>query len=177
MGRKWKIGQKGKNNGIVILWAPQDRKINIQTGYGMEGALPDAYAKRIIEQEIKPNFRELRYYEGLNRATDRIITYAKGEFKADENADEEISLLPILFFFLILIFIIYLMSRGGGNRGSGNRGSRGNWMPYTTYSGWGTSSGNWGSGGGSSWGSSSGGGGFGGFGGGDFGGGGASGDY
>ena len=72
---KWGIGQKDKNNGVVFLWAPGDRKIFIATGYGAEGGLTDAYSKRIIEQVVKPNFKQLRYYQGLDEATNSIFKY------------------------------------------------------------------------------------------------------
>ena len=170
LGREWGVGQKGKNNGIIILWAPGDRKVFIATGYGMEGSITDAYSKRIIEQEIKPRFKELQYYAGLDAATDRIIKYAKGEFEADPaSEDDGAGWIGIVVFIIILIVVLAIMRKGGG----GNNNSRGGgWIPYTTYTGWGTSTGGW-SGGGSSGG---GGGGFD-FGGGDFGGGGAGGDY
>lgn len=170
LGKAWGVGEKGKNNGIIILWAPGDRKVFIATGYGMEGSITDAYSKRIIEQDIKPNFRELRYYAGLNAAVDKIIGYARGEFKADPNDEDDGSgWVGIVIFIIILIIVFYIIgknSKGGGNHG--NRG--GGWIPYTTYTGWGSSSGGWSGGGGG------GGGGFD-FGGGGFGGGGAGGDY
>ncbi|WP_337043275.1 TPM domain-containing protein [Emticicia sp. 17c] len=169
IGKRWGIGKKDKNNGIVILWAPGDRKVFIATGYGMEGSITDAYSKRIIEQEIKPRFKELKYYEGLDAAVDRIINYAKGEYKADatEDGDGWFGFIVIL---VVLFIIIAIISRNKGGNSGNRRG--GGWIPYTTYTGWGSSSGGW-SGGGSSGG---GGGGFD-FGGGDFGGGGAGGDY
>ncbi|UTA68172.1 YgcG family protein [Emticicia sp. 21SJ11W-3] len=167
LGKAWGIGEKGKNNGIVVLWAPGDRKVFIATGYGMEGTITDAYSKRIIEKDIKPRFKEARYYEGLDVATDKIINYAKGEFKDDKEDDGDGSWLGFVVVIIIIFVIIAILSRGkGGNHG--NRGG-GGWIPYTTFTGWGSSSGGW-SGGGDS-------GGFGGFGGGDFGGGGAGGDY
>ena len=179
IGREWKLGQVGKNNGIVLVWAVKDRKIGIQTGNGMEGALPDMYAKKIIREIIGPNFKELRFYEGLDQGTTQIFKYATGEYKAEPKSDE-IGLAEIIFFILIVLFFIWLMSRM--NKGGGGRGLRdSSGWPYTTYTGWGRQSGNWG--GGSSWGGGfggggGGGGGFGGFGGGGgFSGGGASGDY
>lgn len=179
LGRKWGVGQEGKNNGIVLLWAPGDRKVTIQTGYGMEGAIPDIYAKRIISNIIAPNFKELRFYQGLDEATTAIIDYAKGEHKADSRSrsqDDEFPVGTIFLFFLIVIIFIYIASRnkGGGNRGGGRSILSDSSWPYTTYTGWGRQSGQWGGGFG---GGSSRGGGFGGFGGGSFGGGGASGSY
>ena len=78
IGREWKIGQKGKNNGIVLLWASTDRKIYISVGDGMEGVIPDAVAKRIITQIITPEFKNGMFYRGLDRGTDAIFKYATG---------------------------------------------------------------------------------------------------
>jgi uncharacterized protein len=169
LGRKWGVGQKGKNNGIVLLWAPGDRKVYIATGYGMEGALPDAYANRIVDQVIIPRFKEIKYYEGLDAGVDTIMKYASGEYKAEpEDGGGEDSVIPIIVFFIVIFLFIFISRKGGGGGGGfSSRGSGG--MPYTTYTGWGQSSGSFG--GGSS------GGGFGGFGGGSFGGGGAGGSY
>lgn len=171
LGRKWGVGQKDKDNGIVLLWATDDRKIYIATGRGMEGAIPDVIAKRIIANVIAPDFKNKMYYRGLSNGVDEIVKYATGEYKADATGGEDDSVIGVIIFLLIFIFVIYVIikaSRGGGGN-SGHRGG-GGFFPYTTYSGWGSSSGSWGSsgGGGSS---------FGGFGGGDFGGGGAGGDY
>lgn len=175
VGRKWGVGQQGKNNGLVLAWATQTRKVFIATGYGLEGAIPDAISKRIISNTIVPAFKQEQYYQGLDKATTEIIQRASGEYKADPNSgnddDGPGGFFIILIIFLVIIFIISRRNRGGGN--SGNRG--GGWggpvfLPTSTYSGWGSSGGGW-SGGGSS------GGGFGGFGGGSFGGGGAGGDY
>jgi uncharacterized protein len=176
IGRRWGVGQKGKNNGLVLLWATDDRKIYIATGRGMEGAIPDVIAKRIIANVISPRFKNQMYYRGLDEGIDEIIKYATGEYQADPNAGNsgDGSGLAILIFLIIFIFIIFTIIRsnrgGGGGRGFRNSGG-GGFIPYATYSGWGSSSGSWG--GGDSGGGSS----FGGFGGGDFGGGGAGGDY
>jgi uncharacterized protein len=175
LGREWGVGQKGKNNGIVLLWAPTDRKIFIATGQGLEGAIPDAVAKRIISTVITPEFKNGMFYRGLDRGVDMIFKYATGEFKAEASdiADDG-SVSPFVIF--LVIFIVFLVitylnrnNRGGGG-GGGYRSSGGGgpiFFPYTTHSSRGSSSGNWGGDGG----------GFGGFGGGSFGGGGAGGDY
>ena len=173
LGRRWGVGQKDKDNGLVLLWATEDRKIFIATGRGLEGAIPDVIAKRIIREVITPEFKSEMYYRGLDRGTDEIIKYATGEYKAEATEDDggfSVGLIIFLvIFFIIIIVIISRSNRGGG--GMRSRGG-GGWIPYTTYSGWGSSSGNWGGGGSGGGGSS-----FGGFGGGDFGGGGAGGDY
>ncbi|WAC11625.1 TPM domain-containing protein [Dyadobacter pollutisoli] len=176
LGREWGVGQKGKDNGIVLLWAPTDRKIFIATGYGLEGAIPDAIAKRIISQVITPQFKNGQFYQGLSDGVDTIFKYATGEYKADPKEDSGGgSFPPILIFLIIFVIIMVIMFRnrnnGGGKGGYRDFGGPIIW-PYTTHSGRGSSSGNWGGGfGGGD------GGGFGGFGGGSFGGGGAGGDY
>ncbi|WP_031528760.1 TPM domain-containing protein [Dyadobacter crusticola] len=179
IGREWGIGQKDKDNGIVLLWAPTDRKVFISTGYGMEGAIPDAIAKRIISQVITPRFKQNQFYQGLDEGVDMIFKYATGEYKAekqDNNGDNGGSP-PILFivaFIMIIAFIIMRNRNNRGGRGGGGIGGFGGpiFWPYTTHSGGGSFSGNWGGGG-----FGGGSGGFGGFGGGSFGGGGAGGDY
>lgn len=171
VGRKWGVGQKGKNNGLVLAWATQTRKVFIATGYGLEGAIPDAIAKRIITNTITPAFKQEQYYQGLDAATTEIIRRAQGEYKAEPEADGEGG---GGFFIILLIFLVVLffISRRGG--GGGNNRSRGGgffppiFFPTSTFSGWGSSGGGGGGGGGSD---------FGGFGGGSFGGGGAGGDY
>lgn len=174
LGRKWGVGQKGKNNGIIILWATDDRKVYIATGYGVEGGLPDAYAKRVVDQIIIPNFKEGQFYAGLDQGTTAIMKYVSGEFEA-EPADAEDFPLWVFILMLIIIYFIFraITKNGGNNRGGGMRNDRA--WPYTTYTGWGGHSGSWSSGGGG-WSGGSGGG-FGGFGGGSFGGGGAGGSY
>ncbi len=178
LGRDWGVGQKGKDNGIVILWASTDRKIFISTGYGMEGVIPDGIAKRIITTVITPDFKNGMFYRGLDRGVDTIFKYATGEYKADapEKSNGK-SIPPILIFLIIFIVIMVIIfikrnKRGGGGGGLGNMGGAPMIWPYIISSG-GSSSGSWGGGG---WGGGDGGG-FGGFGGGSFGGGGAGGDY
>jgi uncharacterized protein len=79
----WGIGRKGQNNGVLILVAVQERQARIQPGYGLEGAIPDALAKRIISNTIVPAFQQKQYYAGIDRAADQLIALAKGEYKAD----------------------------------------------------------------------------------------------
>lgn len=167
LGRKWGVGNKEFNNGVVILASMSDRKITIQVGYGLEGVVTDLTSKSIIDNRIKPNFKSGNYYRGLDEATDDIIKAAEGRYKAPENYGQKKGKgFPIGT--IILIIIILLIIFGSGASG-GTYVSRGGWTGWTG-----------GGGGGSGWsggGGSSGGGGFGGFGGGSFGGGGASGDW
>ncbi|MVN23509.1 TPM domain-containing protein [Mucilaginibacter arboris] len=186
LGRKWGIGQKGKNNGILMLIAIGDRKVTIQTGYGSEGAVPDITTHEIIENDITPNFKQGNYYAGIDAGTNSLIKYMKGEYKAPAKAKQVTngggggSAWIII---IIVIVVIILIRRGGGGGGSQIIGGRGGSSPFWWFllgnalgSGRG-SGGGWGGGGGFGGGSSGGGGGFGGFGGGSFGGGGSSGSW
>lgn len=176
---KWGVGQKDKHNGIVILVVKNDRKIRIEVGEGLEGAIPDSRASDIIEYDMKPNFRAENYYRGLDQATTSIFKAIGGEYKAPEGyakrgGKKDGINIGKLIFGIIILFII--LGMGGGGRGGGGfmsrRGYRG-WLGPTIFgtgAGWGSSGGGWSGGG-------SGGGGFGGFGGGGGGGGGASGSW
>ncbi len=170
IGKVWGVGQKSKNNGVVILIAMQDRKLRIVTGRGIEDVLPDAVCKRIINRILKPTFKAGVYYQGLDEATTEMMRRASGEFKNEDSGEEPQGIPPVIIIFLILIIIsiIKAVRNGGGKGGPGSRGG-GMFFPPIFLGG-----GNYGSGGGSG-----GGGGFdfGGFGGGDFGGGGAGGDF
>lgn len=179
-GQKWGIGQAGKDNGVLLILARDDRKIAINTGYGVEGNLTDAMSRRIIETVIVPEFKTGDYYGGLNNGADTIFKVLNGEFTEDRSSTTEDgfplrALLPFIVFFIILI-ILSKRNKGGGN-GNGGRKNKGlNLWDVIILSNMGRSGrtgGGFGSGGGSF-----GGGGFGGgFGGGGFGGGGASGGW
>lgn len=176
----WGIGQKGKDNGILILVALQEHQARIQTGSGMEGAVPDALAKRIINYRLIPAFREQQYYQGLDQATDDLFKLLKGEYKADpdqgQQGDRDSSGSGWGFWVIIgvLVLVFLFRSRGGGGRGRGGIG--GGFVPPIVFGDFSGSRGVFGGGGG--WGGGGGGGGgFGGFGGGSSGGGGASGSW
>ena len=180
VAEKNKIGQEGKSNGALLLVAKDDRKIRIEVGYGLEGALPDALSGTIIRREIGPKFREGDFFGGLNAGVEAIMLATKNEYKADPKGDgKRFNLTTILF----LIFIIFIISRmfisrrkyfGGG---PGNRNFPGPWIGFPPSGGLGGGRKSGGFGGG--FGGGGGGGGFGGFsgGGGSFGGGGASGGW
>lgn len=177
LAESWGIGGKKNNNGVLVLVSIGDRKVTIQTGYGVEGALPDAIARRIIENEITPNFRTGNYYKGLDAGTSAIISYTKGEYKDPRKQKHNKEDGSGAIIFIIIMVIIFLLSRRGGGGGSQVIGGRGAASPFWWMlmgSGMGRSSG--GGFGGFSGGGGNGGG-FGGFGGGSFGGGGASGSW
>jgi len=177
IGQKWGVGRDGFDNGIVILIKPKvgnsRGQINIQVGYGLEGAIPDATTKMIVENEIIPLFKKGQMYRGVEAGIQVLKSLAVGEFNSDEYANTAGSNSgfdygPILFFLFIIIFMF--INKAGGAR----RYMRTNNVPFwvamsmmSSGSGHGGSYGNF----------SSGGGGFGGFGGGGFGGGGAGGSW
>lgn len=179
LGRAWGVGGKEKNNGVILLVALGDRKLSIQTGYGLEGALPDIYTKRIIENDIKPFFKDGNYYDGIDAGTSSIISLVKGEYKNDKPKGKKGigGVSSGLIVLVIIIVIIILMKRGGGGGGGEIIGGRGvsDALFWGMLFGSGRSSSGGGFGGGFGGGSS--GGGFGGFGGGSFGGGGSSGSW
>jgi uncharacterized protein len=189
LGRHWGIGQKGANNGVILLVAPNERRVRIEVGYGMEPIVTDALSYLIINERILPAFKAGDYPAGIAAGADALIEQLGAPPEAAERKALEAqqrrqaqaqaagsggggggSIFPLIFWGIVLLFVILPMLRGGG-RGRRHR-RRGNvfvWGP-----GFG---GGWG-GGGSGWGGG-GGGGFGGFsgGGGSFGGGGASGGW
>jgi uncharacterized protein len=182
VAQSWKVGQKGKDNSAVLFVFVQDRKMFLQVGYGLEGALPDAIAKRIIETEIKPRFRNGDYDSGLSAGVASILAATRGEYKgtgatAAEHGQGAISGGTLLFLVIVGIFALLILGRlFRGLLGAGYR------RRYYPLGGWtigsGGFSGGWGGsgGGGGGWGGGGGGGGFSG-GGGSFGGGGAGGSW
>lgn len=181
LAQRWGIGSQENNNGILLLVALGDRRVTIQTGYGVEGAVPDAIAYRIIQQEITPAFRRGDYYGGIDRATDALMQYTKGEYTASPKAQGGGGG-GFLLLMIIAVVVFVLISRSGGGGGKGGRvvSSRGgNDIFWTSVLLGGLGGGGRRSGGGFGGGGfgGGGGGGFGGFGGGGFGGGGASGSW
>jgi len=75
----WKLGRKGVDDGVLLLVAKNDRKLHIEVGYGLEGVLPDAVAKRIIDEDIVPRFKQGDFYGGIRAGTDRIMRVVEGE--------------------------------------------------------------------------------------------------
>ena len=162
----WKVGKEKEKNGIVVLIKPtggkRDKKIFIAVGRGLEGAIPDITCKRIIENELIPNFKNEAHFKGLNDALDVLSSLSKGEYNsATYNKKTEGSLLVniIIAIIIIVILIIFRKGRNGNGMTMGGAG-------FFMGTGFGGGFGGGGSGGG-----------FGGFGGGSFGGGGAGGSW
>ncbi len=168
----WKIGRGKVDDGVILLVALQDRKLRIEVGRGLEGAIPDAIAKRIISEDIAPHFKQGDFHGGLAAGVDRIAERIGAEPlppPAAVKRDEASSLGPIALIVLVVIImaLIKLFDIGGsGYRTVSRRGARSGVLPGG-FSGGGLGGG---------WGGGGGGGGFRG-GGGGFGGGGASGGW
>jgi uncharacterized protein len=178
--RDWGIGNARTNNGVLIVAAIDDRKVRIETGYGLEGAIPDITASAIIRNDIAPSFRDGNYFEGFSRATESIIQAAAGEYKAPrERATGGPGMGGLVLAAIVLIIIFSSINRRGSGGGGfmSRRGFRGGLGPLIFLPGMMGRGRGGGFGGGGFGGGGFGGGGFGGFGGGMGGGGGASGGW
>lgn len=169
LAEKWGIGQKGKDNGVLVLVKPKTSKergeVAIAVGYGLEGVIPDAIASRIIRNEMIPAFQQGDYYTGVNKATDILMKLSAGEFTANQYAQKgKDDTAGWIFLPFVIVFLVPLLLRKkrGFNSNDHHRGGGG--FPPIFFGGGGSSFGSFSSGSGS----------FGGFGGGGFGGGGAS---
>lgn len=174
MFNTWKMWEGERYNGVLILVSVGDRKVRIEVGYGLEGYVPDALAGRIVDYAITPNFRDGRYYQGLDEASDLIFQASSGAYdavaqKVSRRSDQRGG--NPIFLIILFIIIFILINRGGGHgRGRGYR--RGGVVVVGPFGGLrGGFGGGGGLGGGGGFGGFSGGGGFGG------GGGGASGSW
>jgi uncharacterized protein len=189
IGAEWKVGQNEFNNGVVILIKPkkgnEKGEAFIVTGYGLEGALPDAICKRIVEQEMIPRFRDEDYFGGVIAALNVIMPIAAGEYTSDEYAASSaqeggIAAAVLVIIFVIAVAVISAASKKGGGGNYGGGGKKGPGLAELLLLGSLLSGGRGRSGGfGGGFGGSGGfgGGGFGGFGGGGFDGGGAGGSW
>lgn len=165
---KWKLGDKKRDNGVLLLVSLEERRMRIEVGYGLEGRLTDAISSAILQETLMPSFRQGRYFEGIFRAFQQIIAATQGEYqgasKSSFSGRKAMGGGGVILF-VIFVSVMLLLSR---------RGRRG---AYWTSGSDGFRGGSWGGGGGSDWGGGS----FGGDsfsgGGGSSGGGGASGDW
>jgi uncharacterized protein len=153
----WKLGQKEKNNGALLLIALNDRKVRIEAGYGLEQVLTDLMSGRIIRNEITPRFKAGDYYGGIDAGITAIIQTVHGAYKGNPESEKRRSgsgngFLPLIFIFIPLLWILSKIAQKSG-RGSGGFGG-----PFIGGGGGGFSGGGFGGGGGFS----GGGGGFGG---------------
>lgn len=182
IGEQWGVGQSRHNNGAVVLVQPKTARNRghafIATGYGLEGAIPDALAKRIVDYEMIPLFRQDDYYNGINNALNAMIALAAGEYTADEYRSAHSEEVPGAWFVpLFVLLIIFFMV--GRSRTANHIGNKRSSLPFWTALFLASQAGRRHPGSFKSFsgGSGFGRGGFGGFGGGSFGGGGAGGSW
>jgi uncharacterized protein len=175
LGRHWQIGQKDKNNGVLLIVAPNERKVRIDVGYGLEGTLTDLVANFIIQNSILPRFRANDYPGGITRGVDDIIQVLTGDAEewklraAKQRPDQmpDWVAIVLIIFVIFIFFMVFSMMVNASRAQPGKRGRGSPWIVIPSDSGSSWSSGS----GGGSWG-----GGFSG-GGGSFGGGGSSGSW
>lgn len=108
LGNRWGIGQKKERNGVLLLIAKRDRKVFIATGYGLEGALPDAVASSIIRHDITPYFKQEQYAAGIAQGLSAIIAATRGEY-APKPITEEEETIDGLALFCLLALIIFIL--------------------------------------------------------------------
>ena len=158
----WKLGQKGKDDGLLLLIAKRDRKLRIEVGYGLEGDVTDAFSAQVIRNVITPALRAGNADQGIDQAFDVLMKKAAGESvpqtavappRRERSGRSPLGLL-VLAFLVLVFFILPVLSRGGRRGGFFIGGYGGGWGGSSGGGGWG------GGGGGGGW--SGGGGGFGG---------------
>ncbi len=143
--QKWGIGKKGKDNGVLIISAIEDKKLRIEVGYGLEGILPDGLCGAILDNYIIPHFKQGEYGEGLSMgvlavasviAKDTGIELSAGTIAVEQKAKKSIFAFFLQFLFVIVIIYLFIrhpflfffliqMSAGGRGFGSGGSGSGG----------------------------------------------------
>ncbi|MEC9345999.1 MAG: TPM domain-containing protein [Pseudomonadota bacterium] len=164
LGREWGIGQKGRDNGVLLIVAPVERKVRIEVGYGLEGALTDATAKMIIERQIIPAFKGGDFDGGVRAGTQAILQAIKGEWTAGDKAvrpkDRPLNWLAVALMLPVVLFALFASfaaahhdgSRyhlrqkrfhrrfgvwpGGGSRGGGFSGGGGGFGGGGSSGGW-----------------------------------------
>lgn len=123
---EWKIGREKEDDGVIVVVAKNDRKMRIEVGYGLEGAIPDAYAKRIIAEQLTPKFKRGDFYGGLDSATNQITALIEGEDLPPPTISYDqgrklFELLPLILFVFIISGAI-LRSKFGTFMGSALNG-------------------------------------------------------
>lgn len=103
VAEKWKIGQKGKDNGVLLLFFMDEKKDRIEVGYGLESVLTDAICERILTKEIQPKFKEEEYYKGIDVAVDKIFASISGEYQKEITAEGKTNTFLILLAILAIV--------------------------------------------------------------------------
>jgi uncharacterized protein len=114
----WRMWESERYNGVLILIAVQERELQIEVGYGLEGAIPDVMANRIVQDILIPALQQNRTYEGLDRATSALMQLASGEYDAVAKNSDQQDDIPIDIILLVLFILFFIFTKGGG-RGRG----------------------------------------------------------
>ena len=160
--RHWRLGQAKTDNGALLLVAPGERKVRIEVGYGLEGALTDALSKVIITTAIAPRFQKGDFAGGIDAGADAILSILTGDAeewqrRAQVREDDGTAFDPLIAFVcLVVLFVVVANLMAWSN---GRRSGRGRQRPWIVSTGWSSGSGSSGGGGFSGGGGSSGGGG------------------
>ena len=115
----WRMWEAERYNGVLILISVQERELQIEVGYGLEGAIPDVMANRIVQDILIPALQSGQVYQGLDRATSALIQLASGEYDAVENARSSDEGFPIDILILLAVILFIIFSKGRGGRGGG----------------------------------------------------------
>jgi uncharacterized protein len=120
---KWKIGKKGKDNGLLLLWAPTERQYFLEVGFGLEGELPDGATGQILRDHLVPHLKMNQGYEGLDETVDAVIAHLGNQTQAPANTDQQnnlhqtilVCLACVSGVLLVLCFIVYVIRRNSGS--------------------------------------------------------------
>src|SRR5262249_51139268 len=132
LAERWRIGQKGLDNGVILLAFVEDRKLRLEVGYGLEGAVTDAVSTQIIREKIAPRFREGRYADGIDAAIQGVLARVEAT-RVDARARPRgqsplgVSWVALLFVVGVVVFIVISQLRGPRGPGSGYTASRRGW--------------------------------------------------
>lgn len=120
----WKAGQTQRKNGMILFVFPESHKVRLEVGYGLEGAMPDALARRVLDEQVLPRFRSGDYDGGITAGVEAAIAATKGEYKGTGGTQgrrkgrNELPIpVPLLLFLLFLFFFVILPAARGGRRG------------------------------------------------------------
>lgn len=159
---EWRMWEGERQNGVLILVAPEERQMQIEVGYGLEGAVTDLQAGRIVSEILRPNFQQGNFYTGLQQATTVLMQLAAGEYDAVDRATDDSGNFSFIVLIIVFVIIYTLVRASSGGTGPGGKRRRtlGSGGPII-WGGGGFSGGSGGFGGGGGFGGFSGGGGFG----------------
>jgi len=115
----WQMWEAERYNGVLILISVQERELQIEVGYGLEGAIPDVMAKRVVQDILVPALQSGQFYQGLDRATSALMQLASGEYEAVENALGSEEGFPVDLLILLTLILFFIFFKGRGGRGGG----------------------------------------------------------